>query len=522
MTTLAAILILFVFPLALVVLGRFNIRAGYLWFVALGGAIASWVLVLVTRPQIPMQITLMQWQPESIFSASPQLLIDDVSWLYAIVIAVFPFAILITDIVQFSDIDSGAWATSMAMTGLGLLAVLAANPLTLVLAWVIMDIVETFILLNRVDTSKQRERVVVAFSVRLLGVFGILGAGIVAVSRGFSLSFASIPSEVSGLILIAVGLRLGVIPPHQPFFQEPPLRRGLGTVVRLAPVVSGLALLTRLADVGVPQSWQPFLLIAAVLGALYGGVAWIQAQDELDGRPYWILSLSTFALVATIYRLPDASISWAFVLVLNGALIFLSSFRSRVISILQILALLGLSALPYTPSWGGIEIFSNMGVLFVVFLFVHSLLIVGYIRHAFNKSKVYGVSDPWINIVFPVGLLSLLITHWVLSIALGLLQPQTVTALSFVGWLGLFSLISAIVIILAGIRGITLPKRISNIIRSLLSLEWIYGLFWWFYRTLSRLFSSISSILEGEGGVLWAILILILLISLLSQPGVGG
>jgi len=54
------------------------------------------------------------------------------------------------------------------------------------------------------------------------------------------------------------------------------------------------------------------------------------------------------------------------------------------------------------------------------------------------------------------------------------------------------------------------------------SLGWLYRLFWWFYRAIGTLASNIALILEGEGGVLWALLLLVLLVTLIIQQGGGG
>ena len=522
MTVLVAIITLFVISLILLILNRFNIRTGYLWFLALGGALLSWILVLVARTQSPIQIILVQWEPAAFFLSTPKLLIDELSWIFATVILVFPISVFLTDVIQGDEIDAGAWATSLAMTGLSLLAIFAANPLTLVLAWVFMDFSETLILLQRVSTSEQRERVVVSFSVRLLGVFLVIIANLIVISQNAILDFESIPKDVSVLLLLAVGMRLGVIPPHQPFFQEPPLRKGLGTIIRLSPIVSSLVILSRLAYVGVSMLWRPVFLFAAILGALYGGFAWAQAKNELDGRPYWILGFSSFVLVATLYMLPDASVAWGIGMLLSGSVLFLNSYRNRFISILLILGVLGVSLFPFTPSWMGSAIHSQTGAFVTIVLIIsHALLLVGYVRHSQNIPKVASDKEPWMVLVYPLGLVLLLLTQWSQSLALGNFQfPEASFPL---GWLvGFIGLILAAGIIFTNSRGIKLPVRITSFLDSVLSFKWMYGFFWWLYRSLGRLFSSISNILEGEGGVLWTILILILLIILVSQVGTGG
>ena len=523
MTIFIAILLLFLIPIIILVLNRFQIRAGYLWLLALAGSLTAWILILFSRSQAPLVITLMQWKPTALFSATPALLLDEISWVYAAALAALPVAILLTDVVQYADIDPDAWATTLAMTGLGLLAVFAENPLTLMLAWAIMDMSETFMLMQRVPTSEHRERVVVALSVRLIGLFLVLAATLQALSLGKALVFEAVPAEVSGLLILAVGLRLGVLPPHQPFFQEPPLRRGMGTIVRLAPVASSLVILARVAQVGVPLGWQSYLLVVAAISAIYGGFAWTQARNELDGRPFWILDVATIALVSAVYRLPDASISWGVALLLSGGVLFLISHRTRFVYAIAILGIIGASMLPFTPTWRGGILYNNLGFfLILVFVVTQALLLLGYIRHVIRQSPPDESVERWMLIVYPLGLIVLVLAHWGIALSQGMAQQSSLPVLSIGWWGGLLVVGVASVLMYLSRREFELPSSITMALRGLLSLDWIYRVFWWLYRNISRFFSSISLILEGEGGVLWALLMLILLVSLLIPLSGGG
>ena len=53
--------------------------------------------------------------------------------------------------------------------------------------------------------------------------------------------------------------------------------------------------------------------------------------------------------------------------------------------------------------------------------------------------------------------------------------------------------------------------------RALLSLGWLYRLLWWIYRRLAQAIQVLTDILEGDGGVLWAMVLLALIISLLQS-----
>lgn len=518
-----SILLLFIIPIIILIAERFELRPGYLWLLALVGAAAAWLMVLFSRSQAPLVISVMQWKPDSLFSASPTLLLDEISWTFGVALGVFPLAVLLIDVVQFADVDSNGWAAGLAMTGLGLLAVFAENPITLLLAWAVMDLSETLMLLLRVSTSGQRERVVVALSVRLIGILLVVIATIQSISLGKTVVFNAIPPEISGLLLLAAGLRLGVLPPHQPFFQEPPLRRGLGTIVRLTPVASSLVILARIASVGVPLSWQPYLLLVAVISALYGSYAWVQAPNELDGRPFWILGMATIALVSTIFQLPAATIAWGLALLMTGGILFLTSNRTRFVSILSFVGILGASAFPYTPAWAGGELYSNSGIMMpIILILAHALLVSGYARHVIRHTPDLEDVEQWMLIVYPIGLILLIMTHWGIAWSQDLASQSGDSILSFGWWGGVISIGVVAIFMLFRRQQVSLPVSVSTTLGSLLSPEWIYRILWWLYRNLSRAFSAISQILEGEGGILWSILMLILLISLVIQQSGGG
>ncbi len=521
MIILFAIILVFITPIAILIAARRQVQTGYLWLMALVSSLAVWALAFVARINLPLRIILMRWEPAALFSTTPTLLIDEISWVYATALAAFPLAILLTDVIRVDEIDPDAWASSLGIVGLGIVAVMAGNPLTLMLAWMVMDFSETIMLLQRVPTSRQRERVIVSFSVKLFGTMLVLLAALVASAQGVVLTFENIPAFVSGILLLAAGLRLGVLPPHQPFFQEPPLRRGLGTIVRLAPVASSLMLLARVAVVGELVRWEIYLLPLGVLAAVYGGFAWTQAKDELDGRPYWILGMATFSLVSAVRGMPDASMAWGLAAILGGGVIFLTSVRTRHILIFTLLGLVSISGFPFSPSWHGGELHGNVNILFsLMFILAHALMMAGFFRHAMRPVQRLEALERWMSIVFPMGTLLLVFTHWGIAWFGGLLGvPGPMVSVGW--WFGVAASILMGGMVIIARRGFVFQQKIVSAVGSFLSLQWIYRIFWWIFRSLTRLFGAISQILEGEGGFLWAIVVLILLISIILPRGGG-
>ena len=229
------------------------------------------------------------------------------------------------------------------------------------------------------------------------------------------------------------------------------------------------------------------------------------------------------ALVSTIFRLPAATGAWGLALLLTGGILFLTSNRTRFVSILSLVGILGASAFPYTPAWAGGALYSNSGIVMpIILILAHALLVLGYVRHVMRHTPDLEHVEPWMLIVYPIGLILLILTHWGIAWSQGL-ASQTGESILSIGWWGgiiVFGVVTTFMIFLRS--EISFPTSISSSLGSLLSPEWIYRILWWLYRNLSRTFSAISQILEGEGGILWSILMLILLISWVVQQSGGG
>jgi hypothetical protein len=72
-------------------------------------------------------------------------------------------------------------------------------------------------------------------------------------------------------------------------------------------------------------------------------------------------------------------------------------------------------------------------------------------------------------------------------------------------------------------RGRKLLTGGASVFRQVFSFHWLYRLLWRGYRILGGGVVFVSSLLEGEAGILWTLLFLMILLSLItSQAGAGG
>src|ERR1044071_7068758 len=243
MFILITVTTLFVTALILLVL-RFAVPTfRYNWSIAAGGALLAWISIFVWQLRIPIALQFPAWQPALLFSQSPTFVADGIAWAFAISITTLCLAILITAVVRSNFPRVINWLGTLILTSLGILAVVADNPLTLVLIWAAIDISELIAQIRAAEDPKLSERTVTAFAFRAAGILVLLWADMVSLANGQNLDFRSAPPQAGLYLVLAAGLRLGVLPLHLSYSDESSLRRGFGTALRMISAASSLILL---------------------------------------------------------------------------------------------------------------------------------------------------------------------------------------------------------------------------------------------------------------------------------------
>jgi hypothetical protein len=517
MFILITVSILLVTALILLIL-RFTLgEYRYSWLIATSGAMFAWLSIFLWQLSMPMQLQLPVWQPAELFPQSPFFVADGIAWVFAVSLVSLCFAVIVTAVIRESFPYPISWMGILILTALGVLAVTADNPLTLVLLWAAIDIAELISQMRFVEQPQMSESVVIAFSSRVTGILILLWADMVSSSAGINLDFRAAPPQAGLYLILAAGLRLGVIPLHLPYTNEASMRRGFGTALRMISAGSSLILLTRIPASSLASPFAPYLILLVAFAALYGAWMWLRAPDELTGRPFWIIGMGALALAAALRGNPIGATAWSCALILVGGALFLTSMQNKWLERTLFLGVLAVSALPLSLTATG-WVTADLRFWYAVpFLLVsHAMLIAGLVRHILRSSTriTFDNQPPWARNVYPIGIMILLIT---------------IIGLSSFGWNGtlqignwLLGLIASL--LAAGLIWLTPRVRILNPVRAHWVrptnptwLDWAYQSLWNGYQLFSRLSNSFSNILEGEGGIMWTLLFLALFISFFTR-----
>jgi hypothetical protein len=399
-----------------------------------------------------------------------------------------------------------------------LFAVLADNPLTLLLAWSAVDLTELVVVLGAVRRPEQSERAVVGFAVRLAGSGLVLWAISGNATAGALLGFQGITDNTALLLLLGAGLRLGILPFNLPLGEESVLRRGFGTILRMVSATSSLVLLARLPATEFSPNLDALVLLAASVAALYAAWRWARGSTLLGSRPYWMIAMGALSLAADLRGNPAGSLAWGSALVLLGGLIFIFSHEVRWLKWMVVASAFGLSALPFSMTAVGWQSGPASSQWFLAALIpTQVLLIVGFIRFALAPHDSLTDTQPQgAQSVYPVAFIIMFLVVLLLGVwgwegagQVGAWVPGLVAAVFSVALtVGLLRLQTLIPASLPEVE----PARTA--MRGIGT--WLGIVFWGIYRLARQASFVLSQALEGDGGMLWAFVLLTLVINLFA------
>ncbi len=491
---------------------------GYHWLIAIGGAIIAWVMVLLGYTSIPDRLQIESWSITTAYPNSIILQLDQVSWPFAAAIGTLLVAVLLSDVVRAYDLTWSNWASSLVLAAIGFVGVLSGNLITFILAWTAYDLIVLSILLVQMGSGEQRRRTISVFFVHLIGTACLLAAGVISVSDNNSVLLEQASPGAIGFVVLAAGLRLGALPLGSNLLEDANSRRSFGTMRSLVSMAMVTIFLVRVAaaleNILLPGYLTlGFFSLLGVAG-LFFSISWLFASNELAGRQAWIMGYGCLVLASMLRAEVGASLSWSLAAIFSGGLILIASVREKISLWINLLGLVGISALPFTPAWLGLGLFSNpFNVPLVLFFAASVLLILGFIRHASTVTPAPPGLERWIKVVYPLGLLLLPITHamlgWIYKPEVGSVSPQ--------GWiLGALMLSLAVGgFLIWQARGRGISQRLIKGVDSILDFAWLSSIFRSLFNYLGRMMSFVSRILEGEGGILWVLLSIVLFLAVL-------
>ncbi len=484
------------------------------WGITVGVALVSWLLVLGLRPSSPRELAIAFWPPGGGATAELLFALDGPGWAFTYLSTTLLLAIALTGVVRTGAGTASARAMMLAFTGLGLMAMMAANLLAVVLTWALMD--GAFFALGRRPALEADD--IQEFTTRLLldglGVLLAVAAAVIGWADGVAGARLGEPSTPAAIVLLALAglLRLGLLPPHFSLPALPGVRRGIGTLLRFLPAAAVLCTLSRALRSGVPSPALPWLWIAGALGILVGGFQWIAAADPIEGRRFFVVTACSVGVLGAAAA-PQAAeavlIAAGASLLLGGAVLSLTELHSPRQWLWPAGAGLMLAGLPMTP--GGLAMANVMGRMLegeilggVFFVAGTAFCAFGVARVAASEPTPWPMAEGLARLSFSLGIA----LPVVVGIGIGLAQGQAVSLPGVIG----FAAASLGAVGLFWVSRRVSPRRIDRARRVVRMLDPAPA-----YRLLGQAAASVggvvrglTNVFEGQGAMLWTIVVVLL------------
>ncbi|MFN3741918.1 MAG: hypothetical protein ACK4VW_04515 [Anaerolineales bacterium] len=495
--------LLFLSVLVILVQSQFPRAARYAWLVGIGGALMAWGSLFGVSFSLPLSLDVPFW---GTFSEALSFYGDQVRWVYALTLMSVTVAVLLADLPAEVARRTLIAVGTLVLALLGLLAIFSATPLTLVFIWAASDLSEWAVLVRTTDSIQAIRSLTFGLATRILGMFLLLWASMLSISRGTPLHSGMVSSDIAPYLALVVALRLGVLPLHLPYPRESLLRRGFGTQLRVVSVVSALVLIGYLPSIAAPLLW--WIAVPVWMATLLAAWSWLVAPNVLDGRVFWMIAGGALSILTAIAGDRDGSVAWGVLTLMAGSLLFLLAFDHRLLRLIALVGWWALSALPYSLTATAAPAYPmvlRLGIAVVQFL-----LALGYLIHWQEKRPGWQEQPIWVRNTHFVGIL-ILSAHLLI---LGLRRPSSPIEMGLA-----FSSAVLVWLIFAFRRRLSfLRSPAAHWIRPS-SLAWTHvseRLLQGPFHVLERSFQGLERLLEGPSGLLWSLLILIALTNLLA------
>lgn len=502
--------LLFLNPILLLIFRQMEINLNKLrfWYMVTSGI--SWIITLVfsfSNPEIRLNLS---WISGSDLLSWPVFFLDWVSIPLVLAMTAIPFFAALSQ--NFSP-EHSSWISSLC--GICILGVLSDTVYTLLIFWTLVEVFWiTFVIIHQ-EQDRIDKWLILPFVFRLLGPLSLILAGSVGM-EGSLAPFISGLSFNAGLYLIVAGIfGFGAWLPMKGISVKNGKLETLEVFLTAIPSAISIMLITRGAALLEVDQFRPLVPILAALFSLGLGLAAIYVQKHQLSWKVWSLGLLGLIVGSALFTSPAGSLTWGLVLLLPSPFLY-SSFENRPhLAIALVLAIIGIIPIPFLPVWNGRELF-GMDMPGVIFGIAAGLLIGGILNK--NKQKLKGElisSDP-VPLLFVISPGVLILSQLMIAFQQQLFSSsRLILSQSLAVWipaiLAALSLLIGQSIIRPGFSRINFD-RVWNIIYSLVT--GITGL-------VDRIVTLITSLFEGEGGLIWALLIGFLALTLISLRGGG-
>ena len=173
--------------LGIILLSVLRKGLGLPWLLSSLAALVIWVLLLALHWLSPSPVFFIGWNPLEPFVNLINFQLDLISWPYSFALATLTMAVLFTSAARIESTVAAIWGLDLIFGGLGIMAAMAASPITFALVWALIDVGEFLVLYRTIGQRGQMRPLILSFAVQITSVFLVLLAMMVSSWKGLEL-----------------------------------------------------------------------------------------------------------------------------------------------------------------------------------------------------------------------------------------------------------------------------------------------------------------------------------------------
>lgn len=479
------------------------------WLLTTAATGLALVSLIFLRFRLPLSLNSSAWWAGEGLVSSISFDLDSVAWQFALIVCGLFLAYLLLEVHKAISESWLNWAAGLAFAVSCLLAVVSGDLLTLAFFWVLVDATTAILIFRLILKFEQRHSALEFLPANISASFFLMAASILA---GFSGQAASL------LVLIAAALRLEIFAPSKMGNNLSELYLTQTCILRLLPKASVLVLLARSAALSGPVLIAVLVLI--FLSTLINALRWSR-RDNGNGIEYFERGFASLAILGSAIGQPGVALGFGLVAMTCSSALFLAQGAGRFKWLVVAPAILFFAGLPFSQviSTGQAP---GPGWMAVLFLPLHALLLASWLRKPLVTSSSEPFGEPWMRTIRVSGLFIMPIIVLVFILAA---PPSLSLETEFIWWPAVAVLLISILVFIVRERSqkiFIFPSSWVNLSNEFLSLFWLKTASSWVANILGWILRTVNRVLEGQAGILWALLLIVLLLSVASQFALGG
>lgn len=493
-------------------------RTAYIWLLLVVTVFVEWIILALTRIPSFKPLLLSNWFGVGSTPVALRFEMTKVNWPWVFTVHTLILSFLLTSVARL-DVkkDLKLWGLVVIQAAFSSLALLARDLWSLVMMWTALDLFDIFfklVFIQTVDRQYLERSLMIRFAGSLLLILNTASLAMLGVNPAFD-NLAGIGRNS---LTFAAFLHSGIIPVQNSDrdSQKSPPEKIIDQFFRIMIMLVSFSLV---ANIPAPQVVFPIDLGVSIflffLVVLFG-LTWSDYGNSSFNEHSEPLFLASFILYLLFNN--GNLTYWLPAIFLPISLTHFYTHRGRSTLFIPILILPLVAGLPYALNAFDVRAFTvqNPGLFEVLTIIPLVILLGGALAKWMHAGERMDEMDMTIQTVYLVGVFLPVLASGI--IALKYLGPP---ASEFgMWWLGVAVFIgTAGFVVLVHrhrkkIKGLTREGE-PLLLMKIFTLNWFFAFHREIGKRLSRLVTGFSELLEGAGGILWALVLLVLILSAL-------